>query len=56
MLISYRHAEIAAPMQKVRHLAPSLTGQAVEDFWRHILRKPELAEKLIALARLAYGH
>ncbi len=50
-----RIAEIAAPMQKVRQLAPSLTGQAVENFWRHILRTPGHVEKLIALTRQAYG-
>ena len=35
----------------VRELAPTLTGQYLEDLWRHMLRHREQAETRIALSR-----
>lgn len=49
-----RDAEAQQQMQKVRQLALSLTLPAVEDFWRHVLRKPGQAEKFITLTRQAF--
>jgi len=49
-----RDAEVPQQMQKVRQLSPSLTLPAVEDFWRHVLRKPGQAEKFITLTRQAF--
>ena len=50
-----RDSEVPQQMQKVRQLMPSLTLPAVEDFWRHVFRKPGQAEKLITLTRRVFG-
>lgn len=50
-----RDAEVPPQLQKVRQLTPSLTLPAVENFWRHIFRRPGQAEKLIALTRQVFG-
>ncbi|MBV1931991.1 MAG: hypothetical protein KUG71_09770 [Porticoccaceae bacterium] len=49
-----RDAEVSAQMEKVHQLAPSMTLEVVEDFWRHVIRKPEQTEQFIALTRQAW--
>ncbi len=53
LLLSWdgRYAEARQQLPKVRELAPTLTGQYVEDLWPHMLRHPEQAATLIALTR-----
>ncbi|MEH6638850.1 MAG: hypothetical protein V7717_06230 [Porticoccaceae bacterium] len=46
-----RDAEVPVQMQKVRQLAPSMSLEGVEDFWRHVIRKPEQTEQFVALTR-----
>ncbi|WP_435960450.1 hypothetical protein [Immundisolibacter sp.] len=50
-----RASEIPQQTQKVRQLTPSVTLPVVEDFWRHVFRKPGAAEKFITLTRQAFG-
>ena len=49
-----RETQIPPQMQKVSELAPSLSRQTVEDFWRHVVRKPAVAEMYVALAHQAF--
>ncbi|MGE3972728.1 MAG: hypothetical protein AB7E78_15385 [Porticoccaceae bacterium] len=49
------HTEARQQLPKVRELAPTLTGQYLEDLWRHMLRTPGQAEALIALTRPVFG-
>ena len=49
-----RLAEARRQMQTTHQMSPAWTHQSVEDFWRHVIRKPEQAEKLIALTRQAW--
>lgn len=48
-----RDAEARQQLPKVRELAPTLTGQYVEGFFRHLLRHREQAEIMVALTRQA---
>ncbi len=50
-----RGAEARRQLPKIRELTPTLTGQYLEDLWRHLLRHPEQAETMIALTREVWG-
>ncbi|MGK2914150.1 MAG: tetratricopeptide repeat protein [Porticoccaceae bacterium] len=50
-----RGGEARQQLPKVRELAPTVTGQYLEDMWRHLLRHSGQAETLVALTRKVWS-
>lgn len=49
-----RDGEAQQQIRKVRELAPGLTRQYVESFWRHIVRNPDQAGTMVAQLQHAW--